>query len=81
MNNEKIKTVITEGQEPLPVEILEQSILEIATIAKKLMATRLKEDVIYKLISWKSGIGTTEVKRIIETIQQLDVTLLKPIKK
>lgn len=77
---QEIKVSTPEGSDPAPLEIMEQSIIDIARGFKALKATRIREDVIVTVISRKSGVGRGDVERVLAYLHDLERLFLNPKK-
>lgn len=75
-----IKIVPAGGDEPLPVEIIEQAIVDIAEGMKKLNSTRLTRKAIVTLLhaSCGSGVGKGAIETVLSNLELLEHHWLKP---
>lgn len=77
-DNMKLKVNVKFNEEnPEPIEIIAQSILELAKAMKKLDSTRLKRDTLVILLSAHSKIGKTDINIILNNLADLENTFLK----
>lgn len=76
-----IKVVRKEGQEPEAVEIIEQSIVDIAKGFRRLNDSRIKREVIVTLVAWKAYTSKSDVERVLDCLVDLENLFLKPKKK
>lgn len=65
----------------VPVEIFEQSIVEMAKAMKKLSETRLKQDALVTLIARTTGESRGSIESVINCLDMLEELYLKPKKK
>ncbi len=72
-----MRTVIQQGEEPQPVEVLESAIIDLAKGMKKLTSSRLKEDTIVTLVSRSSGVARRDVEVILKCLGDLETLYLK----
>ena len=80
--NNKIKTVIKEGEESQPIEILESAIVEIARAFKKVSNTRITRETLVTLIhSSCVNVGKPSIRIVLECLDDLENLFLKPKKK
>lgn len=77
---QEIKVVVPEGVDPTPLEIMEQSIIDIAKAFKALSATRIQKDVIVTVVSRKSGVGRGDVEHVLSYLHDLERLFLNPKK-
>lgn len=62
----------------VPVEILAQSIEAIAAAMKKISATRLTRRALILLIAEDAKVNRGDVSRVLDSLEQLERTYLKP---
>lgn len=74
---EDVRVTQKEGAEPIPVEILASSIVEIAAGMKKLSTSRLQDSVLEHLIAWKSGASIVETRKVLDCLNNLEAQFLK----
>lgn len=72
----KVKVVQTDEQE-IPVEILAESIKEIAAGVKKLRSGKLNDRAIILLISDNCNVGRPAIRKVLESMETLAATYLK----
>ena len=72
----KVK-VLQSNEEPVPTEIIAQSIADIAAGMKKIEGGRLNRRALLLLISSASGVGKTEVEKVLNTMECLEFLYLK----
>lgn len=75
-----VNLVPANGEEPLAVEIIEQSIVEIARAMKAINDTRLTRASIVTLIHARSGIGKGAIEIVLNNLEQMERAWLKPRK-
>jgi hypothetical protein len=73
----KVRTVVKEGEEPQPIEVLESSIVEIAKAMKKLGSSRLKQETLVTLLHDHTKVSKREVRDILNSLEALEVLFLK----
>lgn len=64
--------------EPIAAEVLASAIVEIAAGMKKLDDSRLKRDAIVTLIARTSGLPRQHIEVVMNNLEQLEATWLKP---
>ena len=69
-----------DGAEPVGVELLESSIVEIAEGMKRVIGTRVRLDTIITLIHNQTGVSRRQIRSVIDTLEQLEQIFLKPKK-
>lgn len=74
----KVKVVPKAGDEPAPVELIEQAILDLAKGMKVLTSTRLKTETIVTLLHESSKVGKPQVRAILQSLSSLEHQFLKP---
>lgn len=76
----KTPTVIVKQNEqaPEPAEVIASAIVEIANGMKKLNSTRLKRRAIVTLIHENSKIGRGDIEIVLNNLEALEQTWLKP---
>lgn len=79
--NIKVKITRGEEEEPVAIEILEKSIVEIAKGMKKFAESRVRLDAIVTLITRASGVNRGDVERVIMHMENIESLILKPKKK
>jgi 2-phosphoglycerate kinase len=79
--NTKVKITRNEEEEPVAIEILEKSIVEIAKGMKKFADSRVRPEHIVTLITRASGVNRGDVERVIAHLENIESLLLKPKKK
>lgn len=78
MKNEKeVRTVIKAGEEPQPIEILQNSIVALAEAFEVFNTTRLKQDTIITLLHDTSKIPKRDIKIILNCLTELKQLYLK----
>jgi hypothetical protein len=75
---EAVKVVPKPGQEPGPVEIIEQAIIDISAGMKALNNTRLKHETIVTLLHASSGVAKRDIRMVLAHMSALESTYLKP---
>lgn len=77
-----VKIVPADGDEPLPVEIIEQAIVDISEGMKKLNSTRLTRRAILTLLQAQcgSGIGKGTIETVLKALETMELHWLKPKK-
>lgn len=73
-----IKVVAKEGEENAPLEIMEQSIIELAAAFKVFNNSRIKTDVILTYLARRSGVARASVETIFAYLSDLETLFLKP---
>lgn len=76
MADKKLEIIPTE--EPLPVQIIEQAIVDIAEGMKKLNSTRLTRKALIVLIQSQSGISRQTINIVLNNLTDLENDWLKP---
>jgi len=66
------------GDVPLPTEVLETAIVDLASAMHKLSASRLKREVIVTLLHDNSKIAKGTIRIILNNLDQLEALFLKP---
>lgn len=74
----KIEVIRAPDKEPIPVEILEQAIVDIAAGMRRINASRLKREALVLLLHDASKVGRTQVRAVIECLDQIELRFLKP---
>jgi hypothetical protein len=72
-----VKIVPGADDEPLPVEIIEQSIVEIADGMKRLNSTRLTRKAIVTLLHASSGVNKGTIEIVLNNLELIEHTWLK----
>jgi len=76
--NTKVKTVVKEGEDPQPIEILESAIVELAAGYKRLANTRLKRWTMINLLHAASPrVSKTDIDTILANLDNLEDLFLK----
>jgi hypothetical protein len=75
--NEKIKTVIKNGEEPQPIEILESSIIEIAKGFKVLSKTRVKQETLVTLLHDYTKVSKVQIRYVLNCLSDLENLFLR----
>lgn len=75
-----VNLVPANGEEPLAVEIIEQSIVEIARAMKAINDTRLSRAAIVTLIHARSGVAKGAIELVLNNLEQMEKIWLKPSK-
>ena len=75
-----VKIVPAEGDDPLPVEVIEQAIVDIAEGMKKLTSTRLTRKAIVTLLHAQcgQGIGKGTIEIVLSNLETMEHHWLKP---
>lgn len=81
MANKKIVSRQKPDAPEIPVEIFAQDVSAIAAGMRKLSSSRIRRDVLEHLVSWKSGVGIVETRKILDHVERLDTLLIKPAPK
>ena len=76
--NKEVRTVIKDGEEPQPIEILESSIVEIAKGFKRVQASRITRETLVTLIESKCNAGKPAIRDVLNTLDSLESLFLKP---
>lgn len=79
--NMKPPVIIQNPESPIPAEIIAQSIIDLAKAAKILSTTRLTRRAIVTLIHDNSCVGRRDIEMVLNNLEALEETWLKPIKK
>ncbi len=79
-NKKKPEVRVVTNDEPLPIEILESSILDISKGMKAINKSRLKRDAIVLLISDVTRLSKSRVSIVLNALDQLEDLYLKPKK-
>jgi hypothetical protein len=69
--------IIPEGNEPMPIEIIEQAIVDIAAGMKKLHSTRLTRKAIVTLLHASSGVNKGTIEIVLNNLELMEHTWLK----
>jgi hypothetical protein len=80
MPKPNVTVVPKAGDEPLPVEVIERAVVELAAGMKRLNDTRLKRETIVALLHDTSGIGKRQIEVILNCLDRLEQLYLKPKK-
>lgn len=75
--NNAVNVVPAEGEDAQPVEIIEQSIVEIAQAMKKINSTRLTRRAIVTLIHANSRVNKGDIEIVLNNLDELERTWLK----
>lgn len=75
--NKDVRVCIEDGDEPIAVEIMEKSILEIAAAMKRIEKSRLNRRALVVLISDQSKLGKGTVDIVLNCLDTLEETYLK----
>lgn len=75
-----VKLIVKEGDEPQPVEIIEQAIMDLAAGMKRLNASRLRREAIVLLLHDASKVGKPDIRAILDSMDRLEDIFLKPRK-
>lgn len=70
-------TVKRNSVEPEPVEVIAQSILDIATGVKAILATRLTRKAIVVLIQYQSKLPMRDIECVLNNLEDLEKDWLK----
>jgi hypothetical protein len=73
--------LIKDEENPIAVEVMEQAILDIAAGMKRLNGTRLKREVIVRLIHAKTTVRMRDIEAVLNSLDSLEETWLKPKEK
>ena len=74
----KLKVTTPPGKEPPPMEVMAQSIVDIAAAAKALATTPLKRSTVIMLIAHSSKTPQRTVRSVLDAMVELEATYLKP---
>lgn len=72
-----IKIVPGDGEEPMPVEIIERSIVEIAEAMKRIENTRLSRKALVILIHYNSKVPQRDIELVLQNLEYMDRIWLK----
>jgi hypothetical protein len=77
-----MRTIITKAdiENPIPVEVMEQSIVDIAAAMKKINATRLTRRAIVVLIQSRVATSQAVINMVLDNLADLEKNFLKPRK-
>lgn len=75
------KVKLIQPEQPVAAEIIATAIVEIAAGMKKLNESRLTRRAIVTLISQNSKIGHETINIILNNLDELEVTWLKPVRR
>lgn len=75
-----VKLVPADGEDPMPVEIIEQSIVEIADAMRKINDTRLIRKAIVVLIHYRSKVSMRDIEIVLNNLEDLENDWLKKAK-
>lgn len=64
-------------QQPVPTEVLAESIVAIAAGMKKIRAGRLGERALVVLLKDSTGVAQYEIKKVLDGLESLEATYLK----
>lgn len=70
--------VVKDADNPIAVEVIEQSIIDIGDAMKRISQTRLNRKALVVLISKDTGIGQGTIESILDSLDSLETTYLKP---
>ncbi len=73
-----VKVVEARGEAPLPVEVIERSIVELAEGMRKINATRLTRKTVIALLHDNSKVPKREIEIILNNLADLERIFLKP---
>ena len=76
-----VNIVPMDGEEPLPVNVIERAIVDIASAAKKIASTRLSQRALILLIHDVSKVGKRDIELVLNNLEQLEDLWLKPVKR
>lgn len=78
----KVKVVQAPELDPVPVEVIAQSIRKIAESAKEILESGLTPEALVVLIKHKTGCHSYQIKQILDILPQLEkIYCVKPKKK
>lgn len=66
---------------PTDIQAIEQALLEVAESMKRLGQTRLKKKLIITLIADDTRMGKTQVETVLNSLESIEETWLKPKEK
>lgn len=72
------KLTFTKAEEPVPAEVMETEVLELAKAFKKLSSTRLKREAIITLLADTSKVAKGTIRIILNCLDQLEHLYLNP---
>ena len=72
-----VKIVPENEEEPMPVEIIEQAIIDIAAGMRKLNSTRLTRKAIVTLLHASSGVPKGTIEIVLNNLELIEHTWLK----
>jgi hypothetical protein len=75
-----VKVITKSGTEPLPTEVLETAIADLAAAMRKLNASRLKRETIIALLHDNSKVAKGTIRVILNNLDNLEALFLKPRK-
>lgn len=68
-------------QNPEPIELIADSIIQISSAFKKMRDSRLKERAIILLIKDKCNLGISEIQQVLQIAANLDIYYIKELPK
>lgn len=81
MNDTKLKvTVVKDGENVIELKIMEQAIIDVATAARKLLASRLSKRAVLVLIKDSmtgTGLPLRDIELVLDCASKLDKRYLK----
>lgn len=73
-----VKLIVKPGDDPSPVELIEAAIVDLAAGMRALTNSRLKRETIVMLLHDASGVGKPAIRVILNNLDHLEDTFLKP---
>lgn len=83
MKRSALKNLVVkqDPENPIPAEILAKSIQDIAAGMARIRTTRLNDKAVEFLIHHASGVPVTQVRLVLNSLDNLEAVYLKPRKK
>jgi hypothetical protein len=78
MKTQAVKLVPGDPNEPLPAEVIQESIVAIASAMRQIEATRLSRRALVTLIHDHSKVNRKDIELVLNNLEQLEVIWLKP---
>lgn len=78
MATPKVEVKQEEGKEPVAVEIIAQSIIEIAAAMKRVEASRLNRRALVLLVSSTAQVPQYQVVKVLDALDDLEAAYCKP---
>lgn len=80
-NNKQTITVKTNEENPEPLEIIAESIIEISQAVKKINQSRVDRKVVLLLIKHQTGISFSQIEKVLDAAANLEKHYIKQVAK